>query len=99
MFDLSGTFLLTRAVEIVEEKHFRGLDDRLGEPDNVDNFGQIRLADGWYAGIKKPASAETGPSLVLAVFIKRPQAVKSAHIDYSQTTHFCQCNPQIKHSH
>ena len=38
-----------RAVEIVEEEHFRGSDDRFGEPDNVDNFGQIRLADGWYA--------------------------------------------------
>ena len=36
-----------RAVEIVEEEYFRGSDDGCGEPDNVDNFGQIRLHD-WY---------------------------------------------------
>ena len=37
-----------RAVEIVREDYFRGSDDEYGEPDNVDNFGQIRLHDGWY---------------------------------------------------
>jgi hypothetical protein len=42
--------------------------------------GKLKAQIRRYAGIKKPAStfAETGPSLVLAVFIKRPQAVKSA---------------------
>jgi len=41
---------------------------------------KLLLKSAVFTGIKKPASAcaETGPSLVLAEFIKRPQAVKSA---------------------
>jgi len=42
--------------------------------------GKLKAQIRRYTGIKKPASAcaETGPSFVLAEFIKRPQAVKSA---------------------
>jgi len=47
--------------------------------------GKLKAQIRRYTGTKKPASAfaETGPSLVLAVFIKRPQAVKSAQNNYT----------------